>query len=376
MMEPNERLEICFTSHPFSFSSVLVVDENPVAQSTFHQTQCTKAWVGALQAIAQVTKTSQEPIGSRYQSPSSTLSGTFPRGLNSLHGINDQAYSAVEPRTARKRPVKSNEFTGNGLQARPAIASTASRDSRSTVTPQTGDDWTFATPSPSSSADTYATATAHSPTATGRRTSNVRPSTLSRSTTMSNVFNSPEEASIADTRLISSPQPVDTLTKPTMATPSTINEPAKYFTKRMRKLETLIDSIREHVKPSREEHNEKVINIYNSRICVSHIKPASMEHLGRLLGELGKLSNALGIIYSLLSWEVYRREENRLVAEENLSPKWAAKLVSSLLTNHLPWLSEMESRLTIICLSNPAAKEEPKIGRVIEEGQLEWCLMR
>lgn len=101
-----------------------------------------------------------------------------------------------------------------------------------------------------------------------------------------------------------------------------------------------------------------------------------MEHLGRLLGELGKLSNALGIIYSLLSWEVYRREEKRLVAEDNLSPKWAAKQVSPLLADHLTRLSEMESRLTTICLSNPAVKGESKIGRVIEEGQLEWCLMR
>ena len=140
-MESNERLQICFTSHPFSFSSMLVVDENPVAQSTFHQTQCTKAWVGALQAIAKATKTSQEPIASRYQSPSSTFSGTFPQGLDNRHRTSNQARSASKPRAARKSPVKSNEVTVNASRARAAIAASAGSDSRSSITPQIGDNW-------------------------------------------------------------------------------------------------------------------------------------------------------------------------------------------------------------------------------------------
>lgn len=138
-MESNERLQIYFTSHPFSFSSMLVVDENPVAQSTFLQTQCTKAWVGALQAIAKATKTSLEPIASQYQSPSSTFSRTSPQGLDNHHRTSDRAHPATKSRTARKPFVKSNEVTVNDPQAGAEIAPSASRDSRSSIRPQIGD---------------------------------------------------------------------------------------------------------------------------------------------------------------------------------------------------------------------------------------------
>ena len=122
-----------------------------------------------------------------------------------------------------------------------------------------------------------------------------------------------------------SPDPVTT---PTAITPGVIDERTGTLLKRMEKLQSLLKSIQDQDIPVRRDHNEKVNNIYHSHLCSSYIKPASLEHFGQLLGELGNVSNALGIVYGLLSWEVFRREEERLIREESLSPKWAAKRVS------------------------------------------------
>ena len=100
--------------------------------------------------------------------------------------------------------------------------------------------------------------------------------------------------------------------------------------KRMKKLLLLVDSIRDYVIPSQQDHNEKVDKLYSSYVCSLGPEPTSMEQFGQMLGRLGNLSNTLAVVYGLLSWEIFRREEERLVREERQPSNIAAKRVRDL----------------------------------------------
>ena len=97
---------------------------------------------------------------------------------------------------------------------------------------------------------------------------------------------------------------------------------------RMKKLQSLLDCLRDHVVPAQQDHNDKVDKLYSNYVCSPGTVPTSMEQFGQVLGRLGNLSNTLGVVYGLLSWEIFRREEERLVREERQSPNIAAKRVS------------------------------------------------
>ena len=98
--------------------------------------------------------------------------------------------------------------------------------------------------------------------------------------------------------------------------------------KRSKKLDQLLQRIRDQANPDLVEHNEKVKNLCDSTISFTSVVPATAEQLGHLLGDLGHVSDVLGFMYGLLSWEGFRREERRLITEEGQSARWAAKRVS------------------------------------------------
>ena len=102
--------------------------------------------------------------------------------------------------------------------------------------------------------------------------------------------------------------------------------------KRMKKLKLILDNIRDYVVPAQQDHNEKVDKLYSNYVCSPGPVPTSMEQFGQLLGRLGNLSNTLGVVYSLLSWEIFRREEERLVQEERQPANIAAKRVRESMT--------------------------------------------
>lgn len=98
--------------------------------------------------------------------------------------------------------------------------------------------------------------------------------------------------------------------------------------KRMKKLQSLLACLRDHVIPAQQDHNDKVDKLYSNCVCSPGPVPTSMEQFGQVLGRLGNLSSTLGVVYGLLSWEIFRREEERLVREERQSSNIAAKRVS------------------------------------------------
>ena len=122
---------------------------------------------------------------------------------------------------------------------------------------------------------------------------------------------------------------VDTPITPAMLLPTNVNKQSSTLARRIGKLEQLLTRIQEQGIPAQRDHNEKVKSIYESRLRATTIKPLNMEHFGQLLGELGNISNVVGFVYGLLSWEIFRREEVRLIQEEHQSSKWAAKRVGS-----------------------------------------------
>jgi hypothetical protein len=97
--------------------------------------------------------------------------------------------------------------------------------------------------------------------------------------------------------------------------------------KRMEKTEARLEAINNGYLPSKDDHNHTVRRLYNEPSSASPQPVTSMEHFGRILGQLGNVSSVLGIIYSLLSWEIFRWEEERLIHNEGQALIMAAKRV-------------------------------------------------
>ncbi|MCJ1364159.1 hypothetical protein MMC16_003268 [Acarospora aff. strigata] len=357
-MEPNERLEIHLTSQPITITSVLVVNGQPIARGRFDQIQCSEPWVTTLQDIATATRVLPEPLflsqQDKLRSSLSNLSdlrspsdGTKPHSRDHLP---NRTRFKGSVRRQDKRSVHGNaQSTTRSSSHIPMIiegmlhpatndGNTCSDEaptpgfSNVPKTPLAADAVSSATTSNTSTTNSPSALEASSATAPSASTSvacatndNFKLNTLANAPVTQPALHAQPSARSPATMVHASPDPVTT---PTAITPGVIDERTGTLLKRMEKLQSLLKSIQDQDIPVRRDHNEKVNNIYHSHLCSSYIKPASLEHFGQLLGELGNVSNALGIVYGLLSWEVFRREEERLIREESLSPKWAAKRVN------------------------------------------------
>jgi hypothetical protein len=94
----------------------------------------------------------------------------------------------------------------------------------------------------------------------------------------------------------------------------------------MRRLEALLETLRTAPIPTVEEHNEIIDSLY-SRIESNqvHWQNIPLTSFAAILEKLGHVSSTLGFVYGLLSWEIFRREEQRLVRNEKLSAIAASK---------------------------------------------------
>ena len=96
--------------------------------------------------------------------------------------------------------------------------------------------------------------------------------------------------------------------------------------KHTQKLKAKLKAIKDDIIPDRDEFNDTVRRLYQHSSASSQAV-TSMEQFGYLLGRLGSVSSAVGMIYSLLSWEIFRWEEERLVRGEGRARLVAAKEV-------------------------------------------------
>ncbi|MCJ1312674.1 hypothetical protein MMC25_006350 [Agyrium rufum] len=97
--------------------------------------------------------------------------------------------------------------------------------------------------------------------------------------------------------------------------------------KRTQKLEAQLEAIQDISVPNKDEYNNTIQRLYQHS-STSAQSVTSMEQFGHILGQLGNISSAVGIIYSLLSWEIFRWEEERLVRDEGKALLVAAKQIN------------------------------------------------
>jgi hypothetical protein len=100
-----------------------------------------------------------------------------------------------------------------------------------------------------------------------------------------------------------------------------------WSSKRMTKLQSLLTAICNHPVPTMLEHNDQVEGLYNGSYLPSNLHGMSSVQFAGALSRLGNVSNTLGFIYGMLSWEIFKREEERVIREESLSSVLAAKKV-------------------------------------------------
>ncbi|BCR85516.1 uncharacterized protein ACHE_20974S [Aspergillus chevalieri] len=103
--------------------------------------------------------------------------------------------------------------------------------------------------------------------------------------------------------------------------------------KRMKKLQDLLAMLFNHPISSVEDHNQQVEGLYSGP-RIPACPDVSIMQFAEVLGRLGNVSSTVGNVYGLLSWQIFKMEEDRLVHDEGLSPNFAAKqvtIVSSIL---------------------------------------------
>ena len=96
-------------------------------------------------------------------------------------------------------------------------------------------------------------------------------------------------------------------------------------TGRMVKLNSLLIEL-ENYKPGNLHHYDELITrLY----CRERDQPAagSMKQVGCILGRMGSRYVTAGIIYTLLSWNIFREEEQSLIRTKHVPPPVAAKEV-------------------------------------------------
>lgn len=101
--------------------------------------------------------------------------------------------------------------------------------------------------------------------------------------------------------------------------------------KRMVKLSKFLEALRNHPIPSLEDHNQKVAALYDGPRLPSSEKNVSMMQFAGVLSQIGDVSTTMGFVYTLLSWEIFRREELYLVHKEKMAGNLAAKQVNHIL---------------------------------------------
>ncbi|KAJ5834972.1 hypothetical protein N7447_000998 [Penicillium robsamsonii] len=101
-----------------------------------------------------------------------------------------------------------------------------------------------------------------------------------------------------------------------------------WSSKRMTKLQNFLTAICNHPIPTMSEHNGQVDGLYNGSCLPISLHGMSSVQFAGALSQLGNVSNTLGFIYGMLSWEIFKREEERVIREEHLSPVLAAKKVN------------------------------------------------
>lgn len=334
-MPSAESLEILITSNPKTLTSTIRASDTRkiIAQATFEDRERLTAWAPTLDEIAQTTRnvreativaTGAETALLPATAPSlSTADSNIPAGnvvlppISMLGGRQSTATSAIGPtalgRESSMMSIVPRTATTQAAEAQSPPHTDGAGESNKLLQARALDTPTIT--------DIEAANTLFSlPTARIIRAGH--PSITGLDVSL------PGDASPMSIPARSDPGDTASL-GPSMSSRTSVSTIEQtHASKRSKKLNLLLQRIRDQANPDPAEHNEKVKNLCDSTISFTSVVPATAEQLGNLLGDLGHVSDVLGFIYGLLSWEVFRREEYRLITEEGQSARWAAKQVS------------------------------------------------
>lgn len=313
-MESFERLELSFLSLPRMkiSTSIIAPDGNKIVQSSFEGFDCPIEWVTALRAIAAAAKQAYFADCLATSSSSPATSRPSQDASHSRRSLVNH-FERRRPAPARKTPHK----TLNDLQtARPCPEDI---NNHSSHFPNESDELeTNRLPSDPESPFGVNVSRVSSPAHildAGRQS----PVDVMRQLTSRSREQSLMSSSIAGDTEVNSPN------SPLIDSSATTSNPCSMI-KRTLKLEAQLEAIKEGYIPDKDEFNDTVRRLYQH--SSTSLQPAtSIEQFGHILGRLGNISSTVGIIYSLLSWEIFRWEEERLVRDEGRALLVAAKQV-------------------------------------------------
>jgi hypothetical protein len=310
-MESFERLELSFLLLPRMeiSTSIIAPDGTKIVQSSFEGHDCPIEWVAALSAMAAAAKNAHFADCLATNSPS-------PSTLNPSRDAFLSRRSSVSHSDRRRR----------------APATKASH--KNSNNPQTT--W----PCPE---DIY-NHLPHFPDELDEHVTHLLPSdpvspsgvNANRVSSPAHVIESGRQSPVDVTSQSTSKSIEQSLTSPNIAGDTEVNSTLidssdttsspRSMVKRTQKLKAQLQAIKDGYIPDKDEFNDTVRQLYQHSSASSQ-PVTSMEQLGRILGRLGNISSAVGIIYSLLSWEIFRWEEDRLVRDEGQALLVAAKQV-------------------------------------------------
>lgn len=310
-MESFERLEISFLSLPSVKISTSIIAPNgtEIFQSSFEGFDCPAEWVTALKAMAAAAR------NTHFADPYATSSPS-PAILNPSQDASHSCHSSVN-RSDRRRCTPAAK-----KPRRP-------QKDRQTTWPSPGDIYNQSSHFANKS-DKFVTNLLPS----GQESSlNVNIDKVSSPTHMIEArqqspvaLASPSTSRSIEQSHISPNIARDTeVNSPLLDSSATTSGPCSMI-KRTQKLKAQLKAIKDDSIPDRNEFNDTVRRLYQHSSASSQAV-TSMEQFGYLLGRLGSVSSAVGMIYSLLSWEIFRWEEERLVRDEGRARLVAAKQV-------------------------------------------------
>lgn len=98
----------------------------------------------------------------------------------------------------------------------------------------------------------------------------------------------------------------------------------------MKKLQNLLFALQNQPIARVDHHNQQVDGLYSGAQIPSFAPDASPIQFAQVLSHLGSVSDTVGNVYGLLSWQIFKEEEDRLIHRDGLSPNFAAKQVRHL----------------------------------------------
>lgn len=329
-------------------TSIIAPDGTKIVQSSFEGFDCPTEWVAALTAMAAAAKNAHSADGPATSSPSPPTTKPSQDGSRSRR-------SAVHRTDRRRRSPATKKLNNTPIELQTTWPSPGDIDNPSSHFPG-GSGGAVNTLLPSDPKSPFGVNVNRLSSDTGRQSPvdvmspaasrSIRPSLLSPNIVGDTEVNSPL---IDSSAMPSSPRSI---------------------IKRTQKLEAQLEAIKDAYIPDKNELNDIVRRLYQH--SSASLQPVtSMEQFGHILGRLGNVSSTVGMIYSLLSWEIFRWEEDRLVQDQGRALLVAAKQVRRRIDSILP-ISHILNRSTTRWLKCRIVEQERKTGQAMEEKPPEW----